>query len=283
MANVQIENQDSTDTKPSRGSTPLLLIGTFLWVLCLLVLIAGWYQWRAMNKASAPQPSVSESSQEEVQPQKKMKLVLQKDGSYVAQEVTDEEDANPWDAEGIEDFSLTDTNNQTVTKNDLLGKPFVISFVFTHCRGPCPNVTLQMRELQDRLKDYDFNLVSLTVDPERDTIEVLKNYGKENGADFDRWKFLTGNQAQIYWLIHHSFKMPVEEAKDERRLPGFEIIHSTNIMLVNAEGRVTGKYNAQKDDEMSKLRRDLKKIAKPKVAGLESATPTRISDGKDDN
>ena len=193
----------------------------------------------------------------------------QKDGTYAPVEVTAEMEANPWDPEGIEDFSFTDTAGRKVSKNNLLGKPFIISFVFTQCRGPCPNVTLQMRELQNRLKDYDFNLVTLTVDPERDTMETLEGYGRENGANFDRWKFLTGDQAEIYGLIHRSFKMPVEEVQGENRKPGYEIIHSTNIMLVDATGRVIGKFNAQKDDEMSKLRRELKRIAKLKVIDAE--------------
>ena len=283
MPDLQIENQNSAGISERRGPSPLLLIGTFLWVLCLLALMAGWYQSRAMVRSPPADANVTEPPQDDSQPQKKFKLVLQKDGSFVPQEVSEKDEADPWDPEGIEDFSFTDTNHQTVTKTDLIGKPFVISFVFTHCRGPCPNVTLKMRELQDRLKDYDFNLVSLTVDPERDAIEVLKNYGKENGADFERWKFLTGNQAEIYWLIQHSFKMPVEEAKGEQRLPGFEIIHSTNIMLVNAEGRVIGKYNAQKVDEMSKLRRDLKKIARSKVFELESPRPSGGTDSKENN
>ena len=65
--------------------------------------------------------------------------------------------------------------------------------------------------------------------------------------------------------------MPVEEAKGESRKPGFEIIHSTNIMLVNAEGRVVGKYNALKIEDMSKLRKDLKGLAKKKAGGDASA------------
>jgi protein SCO1/2/putative membrane protein len=211
-----------------------------------------------------------------------MKIVTMKDGTSVLQEVTEEDEASPCDAEGIEDCSFTDPDGQTVTKLDLLGKPFAIGFVFTHCLGPCPNVTLKMRELQNQLKDYDFNLVTLTVDPERDTSEVLKNYGQVNGANFDRWKFLTGRQFEIYGLIHRSFKMPVEEAKGEQRLPGFEIIHSTNIMLVDATGRVVGKYNAKIDDEMSKLRKDVKKIAE-KIGDRTPSKPTGDSDTKEAN
>lgn len=282
MTDTRIENPYSMDSGQRPGPSLLFLIGAFLWVLCLLALVAGWYQWR-MVRAIQAEPTVPVTSDDDGRPQKTIKLVPQKDGSLVPMEVTKDEEANPWDATGIEDFSFTDTNGQTVTKKDLIGKPFVIAFVFTKCAGPCPNVTRQMRELQDRLKEFDFNLVTLTVDPERDSSEILQNYGKANGADFDRWKFLTGDQADIYGLIHRSFKMPVEEAKGEKRIPGFEIIHSTNIMLINAEGLVIGKFNAQKDDEMSKLRRELKKVARPRVSDLESGKPFDSTEKKDGN
>lgn len=286
MPDTQIQNENSQEAKVHRGPSQLFLFGVFLWVLCLLALLAGWYQWRSMVHVSRTESKTMDIADDDGRPQKSLKITTAKDGTTVAQLVTKEEEANPWDPAGIEDFTFTDTNAQKVTKQDLLGKPFMIAFVFTHCFGPCPNVTRQMRDLQDLLKDYDFNLVTLTVDPERDSVEVLRNYGKENGANFDRWKFLTGNQADIYGLIHHSFKMPVEEVTGERRLPGFEIIHSTNIMLVDAEGRVTGKYNAVKIEEMSKLKSDLKKIAKSNVGRLDSARQaegTEDSDGKDKN
>src|SRR6267154_2682913 len=56
-----------------------------------------------------------------------------------------------WDPEGVEDFSLTEAHGQTVTKADLLGKPWVACFVFTRCVGPCPLVSEQMQNLQNRL------------------------------------------------------------------------------------------------------------------------------------
>jgi cytochrome oxidase Cu insertion factor (SCO1/SenC/PrrC family) len=259
------QNRPDQSIGSGRHTSPMLRAGAVLWILCLIGIGFSWYQWH--NKLPN-RPGVQ--TQAEAGPDdetddgrqgKSIKLELQADGTFAALEVTAEEDENPWSPAGIEDFSFTDTDGQTMTRKDLLGKPFVIAFIFTFCRGPCPNVTKEMRELQDRLKDYDFNLVSLTVDPERDTADVLKTYGKTNGADPGRWKFLTGNQAEIYGLIHRSFAMPVQEEEDRDRKPGFEIIHSTNIMLVDKSGRVIGKFNAQKGDEMAKLRKELKRIA----------------------
>jgi protein SCO1/2 len=255
-------------TAASRRSSSILWIGGLVWTLCLAGIIFGWYQWR-LNYLAKSEPHANNTATEspaedddDGRSGKTIKLIPQKDGSLVPREVTKDQDENPWDPAGIEDFSFTDTEGQTVTRADLLGKPFVISFIFTFCRGPCPKVSMEMRELQDRLKDYDFNLVSLTVDPQRDTPEVLKIYGKELKADFSRWKFLTGSQSEIYGLIHRSFAMPVQEEEDRDRKPGFEIIHSTNIMLVDKTGRVIGKFDAQKGEEvMAKLRKQIKQIA----------------------
>jgi cytochrome oxidase Cu insertion factor (SCO1/SenC/PrrC family) len=250
---------------PERTNS-ILWIGSIVWVLCLAGIIFGWYQWR-LNYLARSETRVSNpatENQAEVdggRSGKTIKLVPQKDGTFLPREVTKEQDENPWDPAGIEDFSFIDTDGQTVTKADLIGKPFVISFIFTLCRGPCPNVSREMREIQDRLKDYDLNLVSLTVDPQRDTADVLKTYGRELGADFSRWKFLTGPQSEIYGLIHRSFLMPVQEEEDRDRKPGFEIIHSTNIMLVDKTGRVIGKFNAQKGEEMARLRKEIKQVA----------------------
>lgn len=254
------------DSPVSPRKSPLLLIGSILWVFCLLGIILGWYEWRKAYLAKTDAGSTEAVADDDGRSGKMIKLVPQNDGTFAAQEVTPGVDDNPWSPDGIEDFSFTDTDGNPVTKQDLLGKPFIISFIFTFCRGPCPNVTREMREIAERMKDYDFNLISLTVDPKRDTPEVLKAYGEAQHADFTRWKFLTGDQAQIYGLIQRSFAMPVQEELDRDSKPGFEIIHSTNIMLVDANGRVIGKFNAQKGEEMSKLRKELKQIAPLKTS-----------------
>jgi len=119
-----------------------------------------------------------------------------------------------------------------------------------------------MRDLQDQLKDYDFRLVTLTVDPLRDTPEVLKEYGKNFKADFSKWMFLGGDQRDIYRLIHGSFKMPVQELADDKKQYGFEFIHSNNIMLVDDSGVVKGKYDATKGPAVAGLRREIQKLAK---------------------
>jgi protein SCO1/2/putative membrane protein len=112
-----------------------------------------------------------------------------------------------------------------------------------------------MQILQNRLKGIDVRLVSFSVDPEHDTPEVLLDYAKHYQADPEKWWFLTGDKKTIFRLIRRSFRMIVDE--DPKQTPGFEVIHSIEIMHVDAAGVVRGRYNARDDVAMAKLRRVL--------------------------
>ena len=180
--------------------------------------------------------------------------------SRVVTPVRKSKTASPkWDPNGIRDFQLIERSGRQITRADLLGKPFVASFIFTSCRGPCANITKEMFDLQEWLKTrkIDVRLVTLSVDPKRDTPEVLKRYAEVMGADGDRWWFLTGEKDAIYSLIRESFVAMVREIDAAQRLPGFEIAHTTGLMLVNKNGLVIGEYNAKYPQPMNALRRRL--------------------------
>ncbi len=249
--------------------SPTFVAGIVLWSAVLVALAGVWYQQRLkLGQAPTKPPVVVGQPAESDGSPKSIIIKTNKDGGL---EVVDAATAkamaeSPWDKEGIADFEFFDTEGKVVTKADLLGKPWIVCFVFTHCAATCPMVTGSMRELQDRLKDCDFRLVTLTVDPERDTPEVLKGYGESRGADFSKWMFLGGDKVATYKLIHGSFKMPVQETIGKDRQPGYEFIHSNNIMLVDAAGVVRGKFDATKGEAMSALRREIQKLVKG-VAG----------------
>ena len=183
---------------------------------------------------------------------------------------------------GIEDFVFTERSGRKITKADLLGHPWLISFIFTRCAGPCPRVSGQMSELQTLLKGTDVRLVTLTVDPDFDTTAVLTHYAQAYHADPNRWLYLTGDKRKTYRLINNSFLMPVQEYTGKDREPGFEVMHSTNILLVNEKGVVISKYNALADVDMARLRRDLKPylVAKqPQVQDQGKKQPAAVGKG----
>ncbi|MCA9022214.1 MAG: SCO family protein, partial [Planctomycetaceae bacterium] len=219
-----------TETKRTRR-IPLILI-IMLWVLVAVSAFATW-KLKTQHDLALEQIKATEAAQKKAAEETKETEI---EGVTIKTPI--------WPEEGIEDFSLTERSGKTVTKEDLLGKPWVACFVFTRCAGPCPRVSGQFYQLQKDLKDQDFRLVTFTVDPKNDTPDVLSRYAESVGADPEKWLFLTGDQNVIFHLIEKSFLMPVEENKNPARKPGFEVIHTTNVMLVDKDGRVLGKYNA---------------------------------------
>jgi protein SCO1 len=98
------------------------------------------------------------------------------------------------------EFTLTSQDGGEVKLADFRGKVVAVTFVFTRCTDTCPVLTPMMSFVQDRL-GADFGekivFVSITIDPERDTPEVLKEYGEAFGANFAGWFFLTGSPPDI--------------------------------------------------------------------------------------
>jgi protein SCO1/2 len=165
--------------------------------------------------------------------------------------------ASIWDSTGVHDFTFTERSGRKVTKADLLGHPWLVSFIFTRCAGPCPRVSGRMSELQRLLVGTDVKLVTLTVDPDFDKPDVLSRYAQSFGADANRWLYLSGDKEQTYRLINESFKMPVKEMTGPDREPGYEVLHSVNILRVNEKGVVVAKYNALDDVDIVRLEHTL--------------------------
>jgi len=133
-------------------------------------------------------------------------------------------------------FSLTDQNGRTLDHSDLLGKVWVASFIFTHCQGPCPTITKHMAELQKEVADLpDVRLVSLTLDPARDTPAVLKEYADRFHADGQRWFFLTGPEDVLKKVVQEGFLTAQQSAPDSD-----QIIHGTRVALVDRRGVIRG-------------------------------------------
>ncbi len=128
-------------------------------------------------------------------------------------------------------FHLTDQDGQAVSLRDFRGKPVAITFIFTRCPLPdyCPRFTSHFAVVQEKLSphhDGQFHLISITIDPEHDTPEVLKEFGQRFGADFQTWSWLTGSAKAIrdisapygvrYWsedgTINHSAVCAVIDA-----------------------------------------------------------------------
>ena len=103
------------------------------------------------------------------------------------------------------DFALTSQDGAEVTLASLRGKVVAVTFIYTWCPDICPMLTDKMARVQDELgKDFGTKVafVSITIDPERDTPGVLKEYAKSFQADFGGWSFLTGKPAAVLEVAH---------------------------------------------------------------------------------
>lgn len=150
----------------------------------------------------------------------------------------------------VADFSLTNQNSGAVSLADLRGRVWIADIIFTRCPGPCLRMTGQMKELQDALANEDqTKLVSLTTDPDYDTPAILKLYAERNGADANRWMFLTGTKKQINNLAVDSLKLSAVEKKPEDRVSPDDLwVHSTILVLVDKHAQLRGIYQTGGED-----------------------------------
>ena len=138
-------------------------------------------------------------------------------------------------------FALTSEQKKTFSSTSLQGQVWVANFIFTNCPGPCLRMSAQMKVLQDKTTS---RLVSFTVDPQRDTPDVLAKYALRHRAQSDRWTFLTGPKDQLNYLSRTVFKIGDIEA---------DLTHSTRLILVDQQMRIRGFYDSADPEEMAKL------------------------------
>lgn len=155
------------------------------------------------------------------------------------------------------DFSFMDRSGRLFSSSELKGKVWVVDFIFAHCAGSCPMLSQKMMSLQaDWNANPDFKLITFTVDPERDTVAALKQYADDYHANPNQWFFLTGNKADIFKTIREGFKEIAE--RDYQAGPGFEFIHTTRMVLVDANGKIRGLYDGESDADVAKLKQDIR-------------------------
>jgi protein SCO1/2 len=155
---------------------------------------------------------------------------------------------------GLPAFTLTDQRGQPFGSRELQGKVWVADFIFTSCQGVCPLLSERMAEIGKRARHLgpDFHLVSISVDPERDTPARLAEYGARYGANPIAWSFLTGPEQAIQATVVEGFK--IGAGKEQKAgSPGapadggaqfWEIFHGENLVLVDRQLRIRGYFPA---------------------------------------
>lgn len=158
----------------------------------------------------------------------------------------------------VEDFQAVNQDGQPVTLDDLNGKVWIADFIFTNCKTVCPLLTTNMIRLQQKLKDQnlDVQIISFSVDPERDTPEHLKEYSNKYSAELSNWDFLTGYSFEdIKTLSYNSFKALIQKTPDSD-----QISHGTRFYLIDKDGKIAKYYHGNTNVPFDQILKDTKTL-----------------------
>ena len=162
----------------------------------------------------------------------------------------------------VPDFSLTERNGDPVTLADLRGKVWIADFIYTSCTDTCPLQTGMMAKLQEEYRAKpEVRLVSVTVDPERDTPQNLSLYATRHHADVKRWFFLTGQRDRIIRLIQDGFHLSVAALPNGAEQSGM-IPHSPRFVLIDKDARIRGYYDSRELAAFIRLKNDMDTLLK---------------------
>jgi len=160
----------------------------------------------------------------------------------------------------ISPFQLTNQEGETITEKSLNNKIYVADFFFASCPGICPQMTDNMKILQEAfLEDDEVMLISHSVTPERDSVAVLKNYAEAKDINSKKWYLLTGEQAQIYKLGRQDYfieeDLGLEKEEDD-------FLHTENFVLIDKNKHLRGIYNGLKKNDINQIIADIKTLKK---------------------
>lgn len=155
-------------------------------------------------------------------------------------------------------FSLTTQDGGTITDGDLGGHVTIVDFMFTNCPLVCPMMTGTLADLADRLKGTDVRFLSISVDPDHDTPERLKEFASRYSADHSRWTFARGDRDATWRMVREGLMFAIgdDEATpitvaDGSTMPN--IRHPSHFVLVGRDGRVLGLYPSTDEDAVKRL------------------------------
>lgn len=146
-------------------------------------------------------------------------------------------------------FTMTDSQGHPFDSRELAGKVWVADFIYTNCPAACPFMSARMRSVQNAIRrKKDVRLVSISVDPARDTPPILNAFAQRYGAPTDQWIFLTGAPQAVHVLAYETFHVGDVLGKLE---------HSTKFALVDKRGNIRGYYSSYDKDGIPALLKDM--------------------------
>ena len=154
----------------------------------------------------------------------------------------------------VSDFNLINQNGSFITSEDYKNKIYVVDFFFTSCPSICPIMTNNMLKIQDEFIDNnEVMLLSMSVTPEIDNVEILKQYAVDKGVIDSKWNITTGQKKHIYELARKSYFAVLKQGDGGLQ----DFIHSPNFILVDNKKQIRGIYDGTVENEISRLIKDI--------------------------
>lgn len=138
----------------------------------------------------------------------------------------------------VPEFVMTNQYNNRFSNKEMDGKVYLVEFFFTSCPTICPVMKQNLRIIEDSINDPNFGVISITIDPKRDTPERLLKHYNEIQAKSPNWMMLTENRDYIQ-EISKKFNIYIGDAKDDVK----SLDHSGQFALVDKNGKIRSRTN----------------------------------------
>lgn len=172
----------------------------------------------------------------------------------------------------VQPFFFTDQDGMVISQKDLEQKVYVAEYFFTTCKGICPEMNNNMKEIYGAFRNEpDFRILSHTVDPETDSVARMKYYADSLKVDSKTWLFLTGRKDSLYRAARVSYLLDDPKNNDEDI--GKQFIHTQFFALVDKNGNVRKIADGLKKDEVAELKTDIEQLLKEKPGINQLASP----------
>lgn len=158
----------------------------------------------------------------------------------------------------VQPFHFVNQYGDTISEQDLSGRVYVAEYFFTTCKGICPRMNTNMKEVfEEHKNDRDFFILSHTVDPDTDSVGRMRRYADSMGVGNGNWWFLTGRKDSLYTAARVSYLL--DDNKADARIED-QFIHTQFFALVDRQGRVRKIYDGLKKDELGELQKDITRL-----------------------
>ncbi|MEO6406703.1 MAG: SCO family protein [Ferruginibacter sp.] len=154
----------------------------------------------------------------------------------------------------VKNISFTNQLGNRVSLDDLKGKIIVLDFFFSKCPGICPGLAQNMKKLQDSFMKNDsiVQFISISVDPEHDSVHQLRKFADRFNVNHDTWWFVTGDKKEIYDFAFNEIKASIADVNIDTAF-----IHTENFFLLDSSRVVRGWYNGFDTLKQAQLVRDI--------------------------